>query len=236
MKSNVKPKNFKNRVSSRRFFGSLISNIVLWLFILGLFYLFLFPFYYLISTAFQSEQSVNDPSVLWLPHSLTLKNLKDTMNVLNYKDSVVLTFVITVFSTIMSIISCSLVGYGFARFRFKGKNIAFALVLITIILPTQAILIPNYLNFRFFDFGGILKLLSPITGFSSVNLLETPWTFILPAAFGCGLRGGIFIFIFTRLGFNAAKRQSTEVSVNGGGTDLESDLKIGSLRIVAFRF
>ena len=47
---------------------------------------------------------------------------------------------------------------------------------------------------------------------------------------------GIFIFIFTRLGFNAAKRQSTEVSVNGGGTDLESDLKIGSLRIVAFRF
>ncbi len=218
MKSNVKPGNLKNRVSSRRFFGSLISNIVLWLFILGLFYLFLFPFYYLISTAFQSEQSVNDPSVLWLPHSLTLKNLKDTMNVLNYKDSVVLTFVITVFSTIMSIISCSLVGYGFARFRFKGKNIAFALVLLTIILPTQAILIPNYLNFRFFDFGGILKLLSPITGFSSVNLLETPWTFILPAAFGCGLRGGIFIFIF-RQTFSAQPRELEEAAkIDGCGS------------------
>ena len=44
---------------------------------------------------------------------------------------------------------------------------------------------------------------------------------------------GIFIFILTRLCFNAPKRQSTEVTVNGGGADLESDLKIGSLRIIS---
>ncbi len=128
---------------------------VLWLFILGVFYLFLFPFLYLVSTAFQSEASVSDPSVLWIPNSLSLKNMKATMDLLNYKDSVLLTFLLAAVSTVFSIAACSLVGYGFARFRFKGKGLAFILVILTIILPVQAILIPNYLNFRFFDFGKI---------------------------------------------------------------------------------
>ena len=70
------------------------------------------------------------------------------------------------------------------------------LVILTIILPPQATLISSYLNFRFFDFGGLLGLLEPITGFPSINLLNTEWTFVLPAIFANGLRSGLFIFLF----------------------------------------
>lgn len=200
------------------------GKIVLWLFIFGVFYLFLFPFIYLVSTAFQSEASVRDPSVLWIPHSFSLKILKVTTELLNYKKSVTLTMLISVFSTLFSIASCSLVGYGFARFKFVGKRLAFGLVVLTIILPVQAVLIPNYLNFRFFDFGGIMKLFS-FTGVDHVNLVGTPWTFILPAMFGCGLRGGLFIFIF-RQSYAALPKELEEAAKIDGCNSFETFLKI----------
>ena len=210
---NVKIKSKVQNVS----FGTVFAKIVLWLFILGVFYLFLFPFIYLLSTAFQSEASVSDPSVLWIPNSFSLTSLKTVIELLNYKSSVFLTTRIALFSTVFSLISCSLVGYGFARYKFKGKGIAFALVILTIILPVQAILIPNYLNFRFFDFGGLLKIFS-FTGIDSINLVGTVWTFILPSMFACGLRGGLFIFIF-RQSFAALPKEMEEAAkIDGCGS------------------
>ena len=207
--------NIKNRLNFKNSFPSILGKIVLWIFIFGIFYLFLFPFIYLISTAFQSEASVSDPSVLWLPHSFSFGTFKKTMELLNYGQSVILTLVIAIFSTLCSLFSCSLIGYGFARFKFKGKGIAFALVLLTIILPVQAVLIPNYLNFRFFDFGGVLKIFSLFGGDGNINLVGTPWTFILPSIFGCGLRGGLFIFIF-RQSFAALPKELEEAAAIDG--------------------
>lgn len=200
----------------------ILARIVIWLFIAGVFYLFLFPFIYLISTAFQSAESLSDPSVLWIPNSFSLETIKSTMELLNYKNSVILTLEIAIFSTLCSIISCSMVGYGFARFKFRGKSFAFALVILTIILPVQAILIPNYLNFRFFDFGGILKLFLP-DGY--INIVGTPFTFILPAAFACGLRGGLFIFIF-RQSFAAMPKELEEAAKMDGCSSFSTFVRI----------
>ena len=203
---------------------TVFAKIILWVFIFGVFYLFLFPFIYLISTAFQSEVSVSDPTVLWLPTSFTIDNIKIVIDLLNYDKSILLTFTIAFFSTIASIVSCSLVGYGFARFNFKGKKLSFALVLLTIILPAQAILIPNYLNFRFFDLFGLLKIFTFGT-VEHINLVETPWTFILPAIFACGMRGGLFIFIF-RQSFAALPKELEEAAKIDGCGSFETYVKI----------
>jgi len=207
----------KSRLTNKSNLSSALGSIVLWLFIFGVFYLFLFPFIYLLSTAFQSEASVSDPSVLWLPTSFTFDNIKIVMDLLNYDRSIILTFALAFFSTVASIISCSLIGYGFARFNFKGKGFGFALVLLTIILPVQAVLIPNYLNFRFFDFFGLLKIVT-FGLVDHINLVETPWTFILPAIFGCGLRGGLFIFIFRQNFTSMPKELEEAAKIDGCGS------------------
>ncbi len=214
----------KRRLPNSKNMGGILAKLILWLFIFGVFYLFLFPFIYLLSTAFQSEASVNDPSVLWLPTSLTMDNIKQVIELLNYDRSIVLTFTIAIFSTLASIASCSLVGYGFARFNFKGKGFAFALVILTIILPIQTVLIPNYLNFRFFDFFGILKIVT-FGLVDHINLVETPWTFILPAIFANGLRGGLFIFIF-RQSFASLPKELEEAAKIDGCGSFETYVKI----------
>lgn len=168
-----------------------IVGIFKGLFIIGMCYLFLFPIFYMLITAFQDPSSVNDPSVVWIPKKISLSAVKEAIEYLNFWKSAGLTLIITLVSTITSIISCAVTGYGLARFRFKGRAIVFFGVLMTIIIPPQVLFSSSYLQYRFFDFGGLLSIFGV-----SLNLLDSPWVFILPSVFACGLRNGIFIYLF----------------------------------------
>ncbi len=196
---------------------NLIISLLRFALMFGLAYIFLFPILYIVSVSFQSAASVNDPSVIWIPKDVTLENFKITMEVLEYSSSVALSFKISIFSTIAAVVSCSLAGYGLARFNFKERNILFALVVLTIIIPAQATMIPSYLNFRFFNFGGIMKILSPIIGKDSINLLETSWVFILPAMFANGVRCGLYIFIFRQFFIGLPAELEEAAKIDGCG-------------------
>jgi len=72
------------------------------------------------------------------------------------------TFIICIISTIGDLISCILVAYGFARFRIPGKNILFIILISTIVLPSQATIIPLYILFAKIGWTGTwLPLLVP---------------------------------------------------------------------------
>jgi multiple sugar transport system permease protein len=58
------------------------------------------------------------------------------------------TLIIVVFGTLGTLISCTLVAYGFARFRGKGLNILFLILLSTVMLPPQVTLIPTFILFK----------------------------------------------------------------------------------------
>jgi len=72
------------------------------------------------------------------------------------------TFGIAALSTIGAVASSILVAYGFARFRFPGKNILFVILIATIILPFQVTLIPQYVLFTKLGWNGTwLPLIIP---------------------------------------------------------------------------
>ena len=73
----------------------------------------------------------------------------------------------------MQVASCALAGYGFARFKFKGKGILFGIVVMMILVPPQIISIPQYMLFRHFGIGSL-----------TVNLINTKLCMYLPAAMG----------------------------------------------------
>lgn len=80
-----------------------------------------------------------------------------------FLDALANTVVITTLSVVGSIISCSLVGYAFARLRFRGREAAFILMIATMMLPMQVTMIPMFLLFR--SFGWIdtfLPLVVPL--------------------------------------------------------------------------
>lgn len=160
-------------------------------FIVGICYLFLFPILNMLITSFKSLATADDPTIVWIPKGLSLEGIKTSMKILNYSKSAPLTLVITIFSTLCALVSCSLAGYGLARFKFPGKSVAMLAVVLTIVIPPQVMYSSTYLLYQFFDFGGLLSIFGV-----SFNLLDTHWVFTLPAIFASGLRNGIFIFIF----------------------------------------
>lgn len=201
-----------------------------WIFMLAVSYLFLYPVIFMVSTGFQTPESINDPSVIMIPKEVSLESIKGMSKMLNYWESLGLTFGIAFFSTLAAAVSCSLVGYGLSRFNFKGKGVLFALVVLTIIVPPQTILPTMTLNFQFFDFGGILKVL----GFKPINLMNSIWTFVLPSALATGLRSGVFIFIFRQFFLGLPKDLEEAARIDGCGAIRTYVQIIAPLAVPAF--
>lgn len=209
---------FTNRSLNKLYVRDISVNIIIrilrFLLLAGLCYVFLFPVFYMFTAAFQSQSSIEDPTVVYIPKQLSLSALKTTWDLIDFSKSAPLTAIIAAFSTVGTLFSCSLAGYALARFRFAEKKIIMAVVVLMIILPPQTTLLSSYLNFRFFDFGGLFKVL----GLGSINLLNTPHTFILPSFFCQGLRSGLFIFIFRQFFLGMPKDLEEAAKIDGCGT------------------
>ncbi len=204
----------KNPVVLKRKSTALVIGIIRTLFIIGLCYLFLFPVVYMIITALQDPAFANDPASIWIPKKFSLIAIKGAMKALDFWPSLSITTRISILSTIASLFSCSLAGYGLARFKLPGKKIVMALLFLTILVPPQLLLTAQYVNFRYFDFGGLFKLF----GIGNFSILNSELSFILPAIFANGLRGGLFIFIFKQFFEGLPKDLEEAGKIDGSGT------------------
>ena len=198
--------------------NNLIWRIFRFFLLAGVCFVLLFPLLYMLSTAFRPAAEINDPSVIWIPKHLTLENFKISAEAINYKQSLSNTARVGVVSSILQIISCLVIGYGFARFKFKEKKLIFSMLLFTIIVPPQTIILSLFLNFRFFDFFGILSLQRLFTDdIKTLNLINTPWTFYLPSIFGMGIRSGLFIYIYRQFFRGMPKELEYAARIDGCG-------------------
>ena len=89
-------------------------------------------------------------------------NFTTAWNQLNFPRLLRNTVLIALLSTIGALVSSTLVAYGFARFRFRGKNALFVILIATIILPFQVTLLPQYVLFTWLGWNGTwLPLIIP---------------------------------------------------------------------------
>jgi multiple sugar transport system permease protein len=90
------------------------------------------------------------------------KNFTDAWDQVNFPRLFGNTLFLAIVGTIGTLLSCTLVAYGFARFRIPGKNILFIILISTIVLPPQATIIPLYILFTKLQWTGTwLPLLVP---------------------------------------------------------------------------
>ena len=189
------------------------------LFILG--FVILYPLMKTLSRAFMPFQQYSDPSVVWIPKSLTLVNIKAAMDMMNFWDSFGHTVILCIGCALLQVASSAYIGYGFARFRFRLRGPLFMLVLLTIVVPTSLIYIPMMMQYRFFDFFGVSQLIAWVKGGDvndyTVNLLGQYTTFFLPSALGVGVRSGLFIYIFRQFFRNVPRELEEAAKIDGCG-------------------
>ena len=196
------------------------------LFMLGISYVVLYPLLYMVSNAFKPVEQYYDPSVVWIPKSLTMENFKIVALVMDIGNVMKNTVIIELLPAIISAMVCMMIGYGLARFNFRGKRFVVACVILTIIVPQQTIASSLYSSFRYFDFLGILKFLHRfIPAVDTINLIGTPWVTILPSLLGVGLKSGIFIFIYMQF-FTGLPKELQEAAAIDGASHFQYFFKV----------
>lgn len=191
------------------------------LILFGLAYVILYPILYMISCAIRPQSEMSDPSILWIPKTFTIDNLVETWNAIDYPKLVWDTVSVNVVCSIIQVLTCSIAGYGFARFKFKGKGLLFGIVLMQIIVPTQVILIPQFMQFRYFDPFGLVSLISG----EALNLADSPWALYLQAFFCNGIRAGLFIFLFRQF-FRGLPKELEDAAYLDGCGPFETFVKV----------
>lgn len=191
------------------------------LILFGLCFIILYPLIFMLSTAFRPNDQMNDPSIIWIPKSFTLDNIKETWRAMDYGNTVLRTIRLNIIASLLSVASCAVTGYGFARFRFKGRNILFAIVILMIIVPPQITTIPLYMQFAYFNPLGLVKLITGDYG----NLIDSGWAMYLPAMFANGIRSGLFIFIFRQF-FRGLPKELEDAAYLDGCGPFKTFLKV----------
>ena len=162
------------------------------LIVFGLCFIIIYPLIFMVSAAFRPRAEMNDPTIMWIPKHFILSNITDAWKAMDFGNTLVNTLVLNIGCSILQVLTCALTGYGFARFKFKGKNILFFIVILMILVPSQIILIPQYMFFRYFNPLGIYHA---ITG-NYINFINSGVTMYFPALTANGIRAGLFIFLF----------------------------------------
>jgi multiple sugar transport system permease protein len=120
-----------------------VGDIFVYLALTALAIVFCLPFVWLVLTSLKPADEIFSPN--WIPSEWRWDNYQDVFDLAPVWRWMWNTFVVTVLAVVAVVLSSSLVAYGFARIRFKGRNTLFALVIGTYLLPGAVTLIPTFL-------------------------------------------------------------------------------------------
>lgn len=177
----------------------LIKKLVVYSLLICIGFVYLYPLLYMISKSFMNLDDLLDTSINWIPSSFYLKNYENAASSMDYLKSFIKSIVVAGVPTILNVVVCAFVGYGFARFNFPGKKICMGLLIFSYILPSQITMMPTYVLYN------------------DMKLIGTLLSFILPALFGQGLNAPIFILIFYQFFKQVPKVLIEAAHIDGAG-------------------
>lgn len=110
--------------------------------------LILFPFVWLLSASLKNEPQYYATPIKWVPDPVLWSNYGEVFQRYNFSRYIFNSVWLAGYSVVVVTLVSSLVAYGFARFRFPGRNLLFVLVLATMMLPQQVLSISLFTIFK----------------------------------------------------------------------------------------
>lgn len=194
--------------------GSVAVKVLRFLLMFGLCFMILEPILNKFAVSLMEEKDLYDTTINILPRHLTTGNFTLTAELMNFWEALGNSLWISIATSVVQLVACTLAGYGFARYNFPFKKFWFACVILIIVIPPQTISSSLYLHFRFFDIFGIFE---GITG-SAINLRGSVLPYFLMCAGCMGLKDGLYIFLIRQFFRGIPKELEEAAYVDGCGT------------------
>ena len=154
-----------------------------------------FPIYWIFCNSLKTLTGISAFPPELFPSNPHWENYKEVLS----KPSTLLylrnTLILVVFNTVGTLISSSIVAYPLARMRFRGRGAVFTIIILTMMVPTATLIVPEYLMFRVF------------------GMLDTFWPHILPSCFAQPYN----VFLFRQFFISIPKDLDNAARIDGAG-------------------
>lgn len=169
----------------------------------------MFPILIVILTSFKTDSEVAMASFRWLPAQFNFDNLKKVLTMGNWPRYFANSLIVTAVTVAGSLVFNSLAGYTFARLKFKGRNLLFLIIMLGMMIPPQAIIIPQFVILRSIPFMGGNNW----AGQGGIGALNTYWALIIPF-----LSGSFGIFLCRQFYMSFPESLDEAAKIDGCGS------------------
>ena len=146
-----------------------------------------------------SVNDLTDSTVMFIPREGSTYFIKRAVYSMNFFPALLQTAVLSLLVAVAQLFISCVVGYGFARFKFKGKNVLFFLVILTLIVPAETIIIPLY------------------NRFTTMGMIDTIWPVVILSICGLGLKNGLYIYLMQQFFRGLPKELEQSAYIDGAG-------------------
>ncbi|MBT2760315.1 carbohydrate ABC transporter permease [Paenibacillus sp. ISL-20] len=158
--------------------------------------MFIVPFVWLIRSALMDLSQIFVMPPEWIPHPFRWDNFTRALTVLPFGTFFVNTLVIVISTLIGTVVTSTIAAFGFSRIQWKGRDIVFAILLSSMMLPSAVTMIPSFLGWKWLGF------------------YDTFYPLIAPSFFG----GGMFNIFLLRQFYMGIPKDFDEAAVVDGAT------------------
>lgn len=201
----------KTKIKVKRDFKwwrNLIARIVIYFVLICVGFVYLEPVFEIIAKTFMSPEDIIDPSVNWLPRSLSLNNLKVASNVLKVGPTLRNTILWSGGMAAAQTIVSALTGFALSRYDFKFKKFWFVMIVLAFIIPTPVTMVPR------------LMMFVTMQEATAIQLIGTALPQAMMALLGQGVYSTVLILVFYTA-FNMIPRVLDEAAQIDGASALK---------------
>jgi len=126
----------------------IIKRFVLYIFLTGATIMMAFPLFWMISSSLKTIDETNSAGIVWFPPNPTLEAYINIFHNSAFLRSYFNSVFYTTLALVGTLASIAVVAYAFSRIEWPGRNLVFFLMLSTMMIPAQALLVPQYVFFN----------------------------------------------------------------------------------------
>lgn len=198
---------FRTKVIGLEADKGLLFKCFLYLVLVNTAYIYLNPIIYMITSMVKDSVDLIDPAVKWVPRVIYFGMLQDAWEMIRYPKAVSISLGLSTTIALFQTATCAIAGYAFARLDIPLKNFWFFCLLLTFIVPPQLTVLP--------------KLLAA----SQLGVLQSYIPIVLPALFGQGVKGALFVIIYRQF-FSKQPKELEEAAMMDGANTLKIFYKV----------
>jgi ABC-type glycerol-3-phosphate transport system permease component len=132
----------------------LVTRGALYFFLVSATVIMSFPLFWMISSSLKTLEEANSPGIVWIPRQPTVQAYSEIFRDTDFLRSYFNSSFYTLLALVGTLVSVAAVAYAFSRVEWPGRNVVFFLMLSTMLIPPQALIVPQYVFFNALDWIG----------------------------------------------------------------------------------